>query len=95
MSRSALTATIAFGLIAAGIATAIIAVIAVGLWSSIVILGLIRGQCSKCPRCRSNLIRRSWHRLAVEKSLPRFISTNRCDHCRKRFFACQSTDYTT
>jgi hypothetical protein len=91
---AALTTSIAYGVIGVGIVVAILTIIAAVFWSSVIILCLIRGECAKCPRCRSNRIRPSWPRRALEKCLPRFISTSRCDNCKKRFFACQSTDYT-
>jgi hypothetical protein len=76
------------------IAVVILPMIALALWSGIIIVGLIRGECSKCPRCLTTWIRPSRRLRAGEKILPRFIRPYRCDNCRKRFFTCRSTDYT-
>jgi len=93
MWRYALTAIIGLGLVEVSIAVAILTMIAAGLWAGLTILGLIRGETSKCPRCYSTWTRPTWRWRAVEKTLPPFIRPYRCHNCMKRFFACQSTDY--
>jgi len=86
MWRYALTAIIGLGLIEVGISVVILTMMAAGLWAGFIVVGLIRGETSKCPRCSSPWIRPSWRRRGVEKTLPRFICLHRCDNCRKRFF---------
>ena len=76
------------------IGVAILPMFALALWSGIIIVGLIRGECSKCPRCSATWIRPSRRRRVGESLLPRFIQLYRCDNCRRSFLTGRSTDYT-
>jgi DNA-directed RNA polymerase subunit RPC12/RpoP len=67
--------------------------IALSLWCGVILVALIRGIGSRCPRCSSGKIRPSMHRGVVEKTLPRFIRPYRCIFCGRRFFASRSADY--
>jgi hypothetical protein len=64
-------------------------IIALASWLSVIVIGLIRGKVSKCPRCFSKGIRPSWPRL-LDKTLPRCIIPYRCDPCKNRFYARRS-----
>jgi hypothetical protein len=63
------------------------------LWSSVVLMALLRGRTSICPRCKSNRTRPSWPKLS-DRLFPRFVVTQRCEFCRKRFFSGKPMDYT-
>ena len=75
------------------IAALIVVGIVLALWSGPVLIALIRGEGSKCPRCSLTGIRRTRRRV-LEKTLPKFIKPYRCPKCEKRFLVCRSTDYT-
>lgn len=78
------------------IAIAVLAVVIFVLlivWVSIVILALIRGKTSRCPRCRTLRTRPAWPRLS-DRLFPSFVITQRCEFCRKRFYSGKPVDYT-
>ncbi len=78
------------------IAVAIAAILLSALlivWLSIVILALIRGHTSRCPRCRTLRTRPAWPRLS-DQLFPSFVITQRCEFCRKRFYSGKPVDYT-
>ncbi|MGD1095660.1 MAG: hypothetical protein ABSB35_27165 [Bryobacteraceae bacterium] len=70
-----------------------LAVVPLTLWMGVVVLALLRGEATRCPKCRSRRIRRSWPRFK-DRFLPLFVLARRCEVCRRRFYAVQSIDYT-
>lgn len=78
------------------IAIAVVAAVVVAVliaWLSIVVLALVRGKTSRCPRCRTLRTRPAWPRLS-DRLFPNFVITQRCEFCRKRFYSGKPVDYT-
>jgi hypothetical protein len=53
---------------------------------------LRRGQISRCPKCTARRTRQARPR-AVDKLLPAFVMTRRCESCKRRYYSAQSVDY--
>jgi len=57
-------------------------------WLTAVTIASVRGRkISKCPRCRSTRVRRSWPQFVDYILFPVSIRPYRCEACKKRFYA--------
>jgi hypothetical protein len=57
-------------------------------WLTAVTIASARGRkISKCPRCQSARVRRSWPRFADYILFPAYVRPYRCEACQGRFYA--------
>jgi transposase-like protein len=65
-----------------------LALVVVLWWLTAVTAALARGRnISKCPKCESTRIRRSWPHVADKILFPAYIKPYRCESCQNRFYA--------
>ena len=60
--------------------------------SAAMVVVLRRGQISRCPKCTARRTRQARPR-AVDKLLPAFVMTRRCESCKRRYYSARSVDY--
>jgi hypothetical protein len=75
------------------LALALPVIIQVIRMSVVMILALVRGPVSSCPKCLSKRTRRSMSRLS-DKLFPALMVPRRCESCKYRFYSRPSAGHT-